>query len=152
MPTPPATDHREDDELDELPPLDDEPAPAPEADVGELLEEQKGDASLDDATGEDAPVDADELEVNEAEGGWLEEPADAPDLDLGDVAMVELGDLGGDDLEEPGVEGQDFGLVEGPEHGDLDGGDEGPVAADEELREEDLPDLDADDEGDLQDA
>jgi hypothetical protein len=152
MPTPPATDHREDDELDELPPLDDEPAPAPEADVGELLEEQKGDASLDDATGEDAPVDTDELDVNEAEGGWLEEPADAPDLDLGDVAMVELGDLGGDDLEEPGVEGQDFGLVEGPEHGDLDAGDEGPVAADEELREEDLPDLDADDEGDLQDA
>ena len=37
----------------------------------------------------------------------------------------------------------DFGLVEGQEHGDLDGGDEGPLAADEELREQDLPDLDA---------
>jgi hypothetical protein len=152
MPTPPVRDEREQDELDELPPLDDEAAPAAEADVGELLEEERGDASLDDSTGEDAPADGEELDVNEAEGGWLEEPADAPDLELGDVGMVELADLGGEDLDEPGVEGQDFGLVEGPEHGGLDGGDEGPVAEDEELREEDLPNLDADDEGDMQDA
>lgn len=143
-------DELEDDDLDDLPPLDDEPSPPAEADVGELLEDDRGEASLDDSTGEDAP--AEELDVSETERGWLEEAADAPDLELGDVGMLELGDLGGEDLDEPGAEGQDFGLVEGPEHGDLDAGDEGPVAEDEELREQDLPDLDADNEPDPQDA
>lgn len=154
MPTPTPGRVPDDDELDELPPLDDDAAPTPEADVGALLEQEEGeDATLDDATDEDTEADASELEIDDAEGGWLDEPADAPDLDLGDVAMVELGgDVSKDDVDEPGVEGVDFGLVEGQEHGDLDGGDEGPVAADEELREQDLPDLDADDEGEGEEA
>jgi len=155
MPTPtPARNPREDDELDELPPLDDEAAPAAEAEVGELLEDEPAeDATLDDATGEDEIDDGDDIDVTETEGGWLAEAADAPDLDLGDVAMTDFGgDVPAEDVEEPGVEGVDFGLVEGQERGDLDAGDEGPVAADEELREEDLPDLDADEEGDLEDA
>jgi hypothetical protein len=43
-------------------------------------------------------------------------------------------------------------LGDGPERGDLDGGDEGPVSPDEELREEDLPLLDSDEAGDLDEA
>jgi hypothetical protein len=150
---PTVRDPRDDDELDELPPMDGDPAPAAEADVGALLEEEAEDASLDDKTGEDEVDDGEDLEVDEAEGGWLDEAADAPDLDLGDVAITEFGgDVPADEVDEPGVGGEDFGLVEGEERGDLDAGDEGPVAQDEELREQDLPDLDADDEGDPQDA
>ena len=156
MPAPGATDEqRELDELDELPPLDGDvrDAPEPEPDAGELLGDD-GDASLDDSTGEDDPVDADELDVDEADAGWLAEPADAPDLDLGDVAIE---DFGGDapaaeDADAPGVGDEDFGFGSAPERGGLDGGDEGPVGADEELREADLPQLDADEEGDLEDA
>ena len=153
MPAPGTNDDQDD--LDELPPLDGDvrDAPDPEPDAGELLGDD-GDASLDDATGEDDPVDADELEVNEAEKGWLEEPADAPDLDLGDVAIVDFGGGGpaAEDADEPGVGDEDFGFGNAPERGGLDGGDEGPVGADEELREADLPQLDADEEGDLEDA
>ncbi|HEY3822769.1 MAG TPA: hypothetical protein VGL81_36645 [Polyangiaceae bacterium] len=151
----PAPGIHEQDDLDELPPLDGDArdAPEPEPEAGELIGDD-GDASMDDSTGEDDPVDADDLEVDERDGGWLEEPADAPDLDLGDVAVV---DFGGDapaaeDADEPGVGDEDFGLGDGPERGGLDGGDEGPVGADEELREADLPQLDADEEGDLDDA
>jgi len=153
MPAQPGTEVEDD--LEELPPLDGDvrDGPEPELEAGELLGED-GDSSLDDSTGEDDPVDADELDLEEREKGWLEEPADAPDLDLGDVAIV---DFGGDtpaaeDADEPGVGDEDFGFGNAPERGGLDGGDEGPVGADEELREADLPQLDADEEGDLDDA
>jgi hypothetical protein len=153
-PAPPSTTDEQDD-LDELPPLDGDmrDAPEPDLDPGELLGDD-GDASLDDATGEDDPVDADELDLEEREQGWLQEPADAPDLDLGDVAISDFGGdaSAADDADEPGVGEEDFGLGDAPERGGLDGGDEGPVGADEELREADLPQLDADEEGDLEDA
>jgi hypothetical protein len=154
MPAPGATD--EQDDLDELPPLDGDvkDAPEPEPDAGELLGDD-GDASLDDATGEDDPIDADDLDLEEREKGWLQEPADAPDLDLGDAAIVDFGGEAApaaEDADEPGVGDEDFGFGNAPERGGLDGGDEGPVGADEELREADLPQLDADEEGDLEDA
>ena len=57
-----------------------------------------------------------------------------------------------DAAEEPGASEEDFGFGDAPERGGLDGGDEGPLDADEELREQDLPALDADEEGDLEDA
>ncbi|MGD0528303.1 MAG: hypothetical protein ABSE49_24420, partial [Polyangiaceae bacterium] len=154
----PTTVPRAEDDLDELPPLDGDSGDRPEGgetgvEPGELVGED-GDASLDDATGEDDPVDADDLEVDDAEGGWLDEPADAPDLDLGDVGVVEMSDQAPatEGAEEPGVGDEDFGFGSAPERGGLDGGDEGPVGADEELREADLPELDADEEGDLDDA
>jgi hypothetical protein len=159
MPAPRGTEEQQEaDELDELPPLDgdarDVPEAEPEGAPGELLDDGEGDASLDDTTGEDDPADTDELELDEKEGGWLEEPADAPDLDLGNVAIVDFGDEGTatDDVDEPGVGDEDFGFGNTPERGGLDGGDEGPLGADEELRETDLPELDADEEGDLEDA
>src|SRR5262249_33086709 len=53
--------------------------------------------------------------------------------------------------DELGVGDEDFGFGSAPERGGLDAGDEGPLDADEELREADLPALDADEEGDLED-
>ena len=151
MPTPPGED-----ELDELPPLDGDANDAPEAESEVELEDldDASEASLDDATGEDEPADTEDLELDESETGWLEEPNETPDLDLGDVAITEFreGECAADDAEEPGAGEEDFGFGDAPERGGLDGGDEGPLDADEELREQDLPALDADEEGDLEDA
>jgi hypothetical protein len=146
-----------DDQLDELPPLDGDAkdGPEPEGAFEEPLEDPPGEASLDDKTGEDDVPEAPELEADDAEGGWLNEAPDAPDLELGDVAIADLGGEpidGADDAEEPTAADLDVGLADGPEHGGLDTGDEGPLDADEELREADLPALDADEEGDVDEA
>jgi hypothetical protein len=158
----PTTPHPDEDDLDVLPPLDGEErderdAPEPEPDFGDLLEDEPGgDASLDDATAEHDPPDASELEVDDGESGWLEEPPDAPELDLGDVSIVDFGEGPSEmgEADEPPAPEEDEELAAGtsPEHGDLDTGDEGPLGGDEELREADLPELDADDEGELDDA
>jgi len=152
MPVPRAHD----DDLDELPPLDgdatDEPSPEPEAD--DALADDAGVANLDDSTGEDDPADPGDLDLEHVEGGWLNEPADTPDLDLGDVSIVDFSEGASptEDVDEPGVGDEDFGLGGASEHGGLDAGDEGPLDGDEELREGDLPRLDADEEGDVDDA
>ncbi|HEY1694264.1 MAG TPA: hypothetical protein VGG39_18975 [Polyangiaceae bacterium] len=148
----------DDDELDPLPPLDgdaQEEGRDTEAEVEADLDEPHDGEGLDDSTGEDDPVDPEDLDVDERDTGWLGEPADAPDLDLGDLGVHDLGaddSLAPDDAEEPGTQNEDFGFGKAPEHGGLDSGDEGPVAPDEELREDDLPAMDADEEGDLEDA
>jgi hypothetical protein len=146
---------RDDDDLGELPPLDGDGDDQPDSAEPENPEEGPGDASLDDATGEDDPIDPGDLGLNEAEPGWLDEPTDAPDLDLGAVGLVDFADERDplDDVEEPGVAGEDFGLGSADSAEDeLDTGDEGPLDEDDALREEDLPRLDADEEGDLEDA
>lgn len=153
---------RDEDELDELPPLDgdvrDEPEPGAPADDLEDDASRPSDASLDDATGENDPVDANELGVDEGEGGWLDEPAESPDLDLGDVAIVDFAKEGEASLDEPeeatrrDARDEDIGFGQSPERGDLDGGEEGPLDADDDLKEADLPDLDADAEGDVDDG
>ena len=138
---------REDEEeLDELPPLDggDDDPDGTEEEEEELDDDPAalGDP-LDDATGEDDPVD--ELDGTE-EGSWLEDgepPGGA--LEFADVpALVETANLVGEP-EEPGVEEEDFGLTE-EEASTADAGEEGPTDADEELREADLPALDADED------
>ena len=145
----------DEDELEELPPLDGEARePAqPEVD-GEGEDVPAGEASLDDKTGEDDPVGTEELDLEESEKGWLGEPNDAAGLELGDAPLTHFADeaAAADDAEEPGVDEEDFGFGLAPERGDLDAGDEGPLDADEELRDEDLPALDADEAGDLDDA
>jgi hypothetical protein len=150
-------DEREEDELERLPPLDGDASDEPHAepDYQDLLEEAEGEAAtLDDATGEDDPPDTSDLDLAGGETGWLGEAGEAQDLDLGHVAIVDFGDEASplDDGEEPGVGDEDFGFGDAPERGGLDGGDEGPLDADEELREADLPALDADEEGELDDA
>jgi hypothetical protein len=146
---------RDDDDLGELPPLDGDLNEEPGADDGADDLPADGDASLDDATGEDEPADATDLDLADSEGGWLDEPADAPDLNLGAVALVDFADERDslEDVDELGVGDEDFGLGAADSNKDeLDGGDEGPLDEDDALREEDLPRLDADDEGNLEDA
>ena len=148
----------DDDALDELPPLDGDAGDAPEPETTALdsVEDlDDDDASLDDATGEDDRVDTSELDLEEKEEGWVDEPSESPDLDLGSTDLI---DFAGEEADgapqaaEQGAEWDDAGFGDGPEHGDLDGGDEGPVSPDEELREEDLPLLDSDEAGDLDEA
>jgi hypothetical protein len=143
----------EEDELDELPPIDGDDAPDPAADVEEIGGSEGNDPAagslLDDSTGEDDAVDAtlEGLEGDEGERGWLDEPLDSPDLDLGETARLDSGDeaVSLEDGEEPVAPDEDFGIGEGTERSGLDLAEEGPVNADEELRDEDLPALDADD-------
>jgi len=146
----------DDDGLDELPPLDGGAGDAPEPETGtDDLPEGAGEgASLDDRTAEDEPPDASEIDLRGGESGWLEGTNEAKDLDMGEVALLEFAENPGalDDLDELGVGDEDFGLREEQERGGLDMGDEGPLDDDEELREADLPALDADDEGDVDDA
>ncbi len=160
-------DAREEDELEELPPLDGDSRDQPEgeADYGDLLEDEDDEATLDDSTGEDDPLDVRDLELDDVEGGWLGEAGEADDADRGDTADF------GDDLsvldeaaalpdavgarevdDEPRLDEEDIGFGDAPEHGGLDAGEEGPVDPDEELRESDLPALDADDQGELEDS
>lgn len=164
----PRVDHEQ--ELEPLPPVDGDSSDPPDAvpDYRDLLEETTDEATLDDATGESDPVDTSDLDLDDGETGWLGEAGEAQDLDLDSVAIVDFGDeaspvdehapsrpLPGRDQDpndEPGVGEEDFGFGDAPERGGLDAGDEGPLDADEELREVDLPALDADEEGELDDA
>lgn len=142
------------DELD-LPPYDgaaegEDADEATEAGLAFDLHEQHelGDA-LDDATSEGDPLD--ELVVEGAEGGWLVDADDAGALDVGpfDVSLsAEVKLLEVDEVEPLGADDE---LGAGEEVVHTDGGEEGPLADDEELREEDLPALDADDDGDVAD-
>ncbi|WP_394849395.1 hypothetical protein LZC95_18355 [Pendulispora brunnea] len=151
-----------DEDLDELPPMDgdaDEPSePEVESldDDDELASEaQDAVDPFDDSTGEGEPVE----ELVEEERSWLADAEPAEGIELGaydfDSELNELppqnGSAIGDD-EEPGVDGEDFGIEDGGGPVLLDGGEEGPSGPDEELREADLPALDADEEGDLDDA
>ena len=148
------------DDLD-LPPLDgtiggadgDEENDAnhgPDEDLEADAEKDHGDA-FDDSTGESDAVE--ELAVEGAEGGWLLDTDDAKLLDVGafDISLsAEIKLLDEDEPElRPGVD-EELGGDEEIVHGD--GGEEGPLAEDEELREEDLPALDADEDGDVDDA
>ncbi len=142
------------DDLD-LPPFDgalegEEADEDPEAALPDDLHEhhELGDA-LDDATSEGDPLD--ELVVEGAEAGWLVDADDAGGLDVGpfDISLSpEMKLLDNEELEPVGADDE---LGAGEEVVHTDGGEEGPLADDEELREEDLPALDADDDGDVAD-
>ncbi|MCL2448465.1 MAG: hypothetical protein FWD17_05915 [Polyangiaceae bacterium] len=142
------------DELDDLPPLDGatEDLEA-ELDDDEPLTGDGGSDDLDDSTLEDEPVDASELEVDEHGPSWLDDGSDSDGPDLGETGPLELRDEDPYDADDdgPSAAGEDFGFDD-TERVVLDGGDEGPLDPDDELREEDLPSLDADDEGEGDDA
>jgi hypothetical protein len=120
----------------------------------ELDDHDEGDA-LDDATaGDDVAEGVAFLSAlsNGAETGLLDGAEDAAHLDVGVFDLV-IGAEGPellDDAADADDDG-DHGLVLDEEAVEADGGEEGPLADDEELREEDLPALDADDEGDVPD-
>ncbi len=145
----------DEDELDELPPLDGETGDSVDADEEiDDLGDETADAALDDTTAEDEAPDTRELALDEDETSWLGEPPDAPDLDLGEVALIQLQDDGFplEEADDSALADEDVGVAEAAQRVGLDTGDEGPLDADEELRDEDLPALDADDEGELADS
>jgi hypothetical protein len=140
-----------DEELEELPPLDggiDDEAETPAPDLEEDELPDGGGDPFDDKTGDPTQGDgAAELELSGSEGGWLEEADEAEGLDIGDAELLsEETDLLRDN-EEPGTGNEDYGIDDPEGALDTDGGEEGPGDADEELREEDLPRLDADEGG-----
>lgn len=151
-PTPPAApSHNEDDALD-LPPLDDAGGDEPLAgadDDDELLAEEEGDL-FDDAAAGDV-VEAESLEGG-VETGWLLDAEDATGLDLGPVELDLADEAGGLDDEPHGSRGEDDEIDDLEDAVTADGGEEGPLADDEVLREEDLPMLDADDDGEVDDT
>jgi hypothetical protein len=143
-----------DDELD-LPDLDgesDEPTETPQLDLDAQLlvaDDEEGDA-FDDATAGDAVEHGIPLGEG-AEGGLLVDSDDAAGLDVGNFDLS-IGDES-EDLRDDAAEGrgEDPDLDTGEESATADAGEEGPSDEDEELREEDLPALDADDDGDVAD-
>lgn len=156
MPRPPS-----DEDLDELPPLDgDAREREPEPDFSDLIDEPKREEEASDDDTPEPPVDASEIDsIDEREGSWLNEGADAKDLDLGSAQLIDFADAEGSDAagidegsDGPAVGQEDFGLGSDADDGPLDADLEGPADADEELREEDLPALDADEDGEVGDA
>jgi hypothetical protein len=145
--TPPLPDS--DDELGELPPLDGDmdEAAEPEAELDDLGNDG---VALEDGTPEGDPADPIELDVlEEGETSWLNEALDATDVDLGAADLMDLdderiaGEHDGDDVD---VGDEGAALSDQGESGGLDAGDEGPLDLDEELRDSDLPALDADED------
>jgi hypothetical protein len=143
-----------DDELD-LPDLDgesDEPTEAPH-DLDEpldVVDTDDGADAFDDAAAGDS-VDHGIALGEGAEGGLLADSEDAAGLDVGafDLSIgVESEDLRDDATQ---GRGEDPDLDTGDEGEGVDAGEEGPTDDDEELREEDLPALDADEDGDVAD-
>jgi hypothetical protein len=154
----PAEKPRDDeDELDELPPIDGDGEAGDEPEAGpEDLDEETADAGdpLDDSTGEDDPID--EIDVDESEAGWLDDADEDEALDVG--APDALGEEAENGALLEGAEETDVGeddLTVGLEEETLvgDAGEEGFVDEDEALREEDLPRLDSgDDDTEADDA
>jgi hypothetical protein len=137
IPRPPAEEH---DEL-ELPPLDGEEEER-EAEIDETIDELEGDA-FDDAEGGDAFAEGALGEIGEER--WLDDSEADAGLEVGESeGLVEEGGVL-DGADAPGTADEMLDVDESDEPEDA--GDEGPTAPDEELREEDLPALDADDEG-----
>lgn len=143
----------EDEELSDLPPLDGEVDDDLEPEI-ELDGDEETTIAMDDGAGPEDDADVADIDADESERSWLTEPADSEDLDLGAGALVDLG------VETPLLAESEE--TEGPSHDDLpgdapeqtglDGGEEGPLAPDDELRDEDLPALDADADGELDDT
>lgn len=139
-------------ELD-LPALDGEEEQGPQADLTHDLPEAREDGGdpLDDAAFGGVDAGEEELGTLGKEGGWLDDAEAAGALDIGaiDVSLEPEGRVLED--AEPDHTGGLDDLIQTNEEYAADGGEEGPLAADEELREEDLPALDADEDGDVPD-
>jgi hypothetical protein len=140
--------------ISELPPLDgaeDEPA-AEDGIHDDLLPDVEDDASLDDTAAEDLEVD-DGVDIDDDEPTAAEEDerweADVgePELDLADDASDE-----GADGDASGVGEGDLDLDDDLPPSADDAGEEGTTDALEQSLDEELPALDADDEGDFEDA
>ena len=136
----------EEDELEPLPPLDGEGEEHAEEedDVEDVPDD--GASALDDSTGEDDPLEDEDFGADESSAigddadGLKEAVDDIAHFD-GDAAPFAAGD------DAPGIDEDDFSIDEDtPDVSTKDGGEEGLDEEGEELRAEDLPPLDSDDE------
>lgn len=140
--------------LTDLPPLDgaddETDESSPEAD--ELLPEEDSATLLDDATAEDLEI-GDSIEIADAETGEADD--DAWQADVGEAEIDTAGD------EEPWTDAEgegptaadsDLDIEDEPEDEDEDRGEEGTADPIEYSLDEELPELDADADGDFEDA
>ncbi len=144
----------DDETLTELPPLDDEGDDDlvygdEEPDLGSVVDDadplDDADASLGDDGLEVEGAYADEGSFRDDASGFLDEGTGGAGLE-GVFAEVTLSA----DMDEPGIGDEAFELDDRSVHdAGPDRGEEGPSEADEALRVEDLPELDADDDGDV---
>lgn len=143
----------------DLPPLDgaiggdeggdDAVAHADDLDDEMLDPRELGDA-FDDATSEGDPLEG--VTLDGEEGGWLLDADEGGNtLDVGPFDLSAGDEADTLEPDEPVLLVADDELGDGEDVVHTDGGEEGPLADDEELREEDLPALDADDDGDVGD-
>jgi hypothetical protein len=144
--------------LTELPPLD-----GGEDDVEEqgpdddFVPEDSGDASLDDANADDLDVDdgvdiVDEPSAQEDDEGW-EADVGEPELDLtDDEAGASESDGAATDVDGPATTDGDLDIDPDLPASDDDAGEEGTTDPIEHSLDEDLPALDADEEGDFEDT
>ncbi|MCL2724371.1 MAG: hypothetical protein FWD69_08040 [Polyangiaceae bacterium] len=138
----------EDEDLD-LPPLDGDDLDEESFIHEEIDELAHVTDALDDAVADDDPID---FVVDGEENGWLEDAEEAKELDVGafDLASGSEERLVEEDEADSRVFDDDLAFADEPSV-TADSGEEGPLDEDEELREEDLPELDADDGGDVGD-
>jgi hypothetical protein len=135
--------------LIDLPPLDggadDEAMPEPEDFEG--ADVLSGEGDLDDSTGESEPVP--ELDGGDApdQGSLLADAEESAQLDVGVVEPIgQEGESFLDGAEEPGTADESLDVDEAQETL-RDAGEEGPTAESDEVGLEDLPPMDADEEG-----
>jgi hypothetical protein len=153
MARPQARDDEED--LGELPRLDGDSDDSTDAatPLEGNLEMPPEDGDSDSEVARDPSSEDSDVLIRDDGVTWLNDEPDASDLDIGPGTLVELGtDAFESDDDAGGRFEEDVELWEEPAQAALDGGAEGPLAADEELRDEDLPALDADDDGEGADA
>lgn len=143
----------DEDSLTDLPPLDggddDEAAPDPEDFEGDDVKSGEGD--LDDSTGALDPADFLPDALDGATGNAMADAEESRDLDVGGIEP--LGDESESlltDNEEQGTDGELLDIEERDE-AVRDAGEEGPTHEDDGQSLGDLPPMDADDEGALED-
>ncbi len=143
----------DEDSLTDLPPLDggdeDEGVPEPEDFEGDDVKSGEGD--LDDTTGELDPVEFLPDSLDAAADNAMADAEESRDLDIGAIEL--LGDEGESlltDNDEPGTDNELLDIEES-EEGVRDAGEEGPAHEDDGQSLGELPPMDADEEGALED-
>jgi hypothetical protein len=143
----------DEDSLTDLPPLDggDEDEAVPEVEDFEGDDVKSGEGDLDDTTGELDPAEFLPDSLDASTGNAMADAEESRDLDVGGIDP--LGDESESlltDNDEPGTEGELLDIDE-QEEGVRDAGEEGPTHEDDGQSLGDLPPMDADEEGSLED-
>jgi hypothetical protein len=140
--------------LTELPPLDgaDDETDESAADADELLPEEEGATLLDDSTAEDLEI-GESIEIADGEAGEVDD--ESWQADVGEAEIDTEGDeepWTDADGEGPAAGETELDLDDAPEDAEEDRGEEGTADPIEYSLDEELPALDADADGDFEDA